>query len=108
MNQVRATIAGVPALSRDPDKLREAVRIVELERTRCADRRRRVLARPDIAARLVTELGYSRPDVWNGWIPPLSLPDDSPSGDGFDKVNHSPRRKALMAIMADVAEREAG
>lgn len=60
--------------------------------------RRRVLAHPDIAQRLVTELGYKRPEQWFGYIPPRV--------DSVGRLNDSPRRRALLDILAAVMERE--
>ena len=57
-----------------------------------AARRAMVLRHPDIAKRLVTELGYGRPGQWNGFIPPSHF-NGSPNG--------SPRRAALLEIEAD-------
>jgi hypothetical protein len=63
----------------------------------CAQRRADVLAHPDLAARLVAELGYQRPDQWNGFIPPATF-NGAP--------NDSPRRAALMLISAEAWKRE--
>jgi hypothetical protein len=38
-------------------------------------RRERVLAHPDLAARLVKVLGLPAADRWSGWIPPKTLPE---------------------------------
>lgn len=42
------------------------------------DRRAAVLAHEDLRKRLVTELGYARPEQWNGFIPPAMI---DPGGD---------------------------
>jgi hypothetical protein len=82
-------------------------------------RRRLVLSHEDIAHRLVTELGYQRPDQWNGYIPPRIAEYRSENrfgGAWLDGVwvadpmigllNTSPRRQALLEIVAAAAERE--
>ena len=67
------------------------------------DRRRRVLAHPDIAHRLVTELRYSRPEQWNGYVPPKAAYIDERD---LGVPNRSPRRTALLEILTAVLERE--
>lgn len=77
-------------------------------------RRRRVLEHRDIAERLIrAPLRYSRPEVWNGYIPPATgpygakLPDRLGLGDGVDDAhNASPQRVALIEILKAVLERE--
>lgn len=64
-----------------------------------AQRRARVLAHPDLAARLVSRLGFERPDQWNGYVPPRLGQND--------ELNTSPRRTVLIEIAAEALEREA-
>lgn len=64
----------------------------------CQARRELVLRHPDIAVRLTQPpLRYTRPEVWNGWIPPLTW---------REQINDSPRRKALMEIVAAAQKAE--
>jgi hypothetical protein len=82
-------------------------------------RRRLVLSHKDIAERLVTELGYQRPDQWNGYVPPKLAEYHSKNWAGgvwLDGVwvadpvsgplNTSPRRRVLLEIVAAAVERE--
>lgn len=67
----------------------------------CAERRARVLAHPDLAAALTKPpLSYSRPEVWNGYVPPAL--------DSNGRRNESTRRAALIELLNAVAEREEG
>jgi len=72
---------------------------VEIEVTTNAERRRAVLAHPDLAARLTEPpLAYSDPSRWTGYIPPemwQQLP------------NRSPRRTALVEIYEEALSRAA-
>lgn len=69
---------------------------------KCAERRRRVLAHPDIALRLTMRpLSFTTPEHWNGYIGSSEVPTIS----GY-KPNMSPRRKALIAILRAVEKRE--
>lgn len=78
-----------------------------------AARRALVLRHPDLAQKLCSQLiGYSRPENWNGWIPPATVPDMSAgaegpttSGPGY-MPNDSPRRAALVALVAEAERRE--
>lgn len=66
-----------------------------------AERRERVLAHPDLAARLTERpLKFARPDVWNGFVPPKYVP----SRDG-QRINDSPYRIALVDICAEAHRR---
>lgn len=71
----------------------------QIARSICDQRKEMVMRHPDIARRLVTELGYASPGQWNGFIPPSHF-NGSP--------NNSPRRAALLEIEADAwqADRE--
>jgi hypothetical protein len=83
-----------------------------------AARRTRVLAHPDLAAKLLKPpIGYrERPDQWTGYVPPKLLAEDicGPDcgrncGQGAQhlaRVNTSPRRKALVDIAAEAMRRE--
>lgn len=67
-------------------------------------RRERVLRYPDIAAKLThPPLNLANPTMWNGYIPPRTLPsnDDNP----YDEANQSPIRQQLVAIAADALRR---
>lgn len=69
----------------------------------CAENRRLVFAYPDIAARLCQPpLNFARPDHWRGYIPPAFMP---PNEVGIVKLNDSPNRVALLAILEAAAER---
>lgn len=75
-------------------------RIRQAKTAEIADRRRRVLAHPDLAARLTERpLDYTKPEQWNGYIPPEYW---------AQARNNCPRRAALLQLLADVREREAG
>lgn len=64
----------------------------------CQAERDRVLRHPDIAARLCERpLGYSRPEVWNGYVPPETWQG---------RHNDSPQRKALLEIITAAVEAE--
>ena len=61
--------------------------------------RDRVLALPELAKKLtLSPLDYAQPEQWNGFIPPEVW-------DG--QVNDSPRRAALLAIVAELEQAEA-
>lgn len=69
-------------------------------------RRARVLAHPDLADRLTEQpLSYTRPDQWNGYVPPDT--DAIPTGGGYVR-NDSPRRAVLVDICAEALRREQG
>jgi len=84
----------------------------------CQTRRARVLAHPDIAARLTwPPLDFTDPRKWNGYVPPATGPygearPDPTSRTGWDDSgvdeapNDSPRRAALMDILRAVVDRE--
>ena len=58
--------------------------------------RDRVLRHPDIAKRLCDPpLRYSRPEVWNGYVPPDTW---------RERHNDSPQRVALLAIITAAVE----
>ena len=68
----------------------------------CQAERARVLRHPHIAARLTQPpLGYSRPEVWNGYVPPETWQG---------RHNNAPQRAALLEIITDAvkADEETG
>lgn len=68
-------------------------------REKCAERRARVLAHPDIAKRLCDlPMRYPSPEFWTGYIPGPTRGDDRP--------NNSPIRRQLLSIVQAVYERE--
>ncbi len=79
-------------------------------RAAAAERRRRVLAHPDLAQRLTERpLGFPRPEMWNGYIPPatgfwerVSRPGEIPA----EVPNNSPVYLALREVGYALAERE--
>lgn len=76
--------------------------LVEQARIQCQARRDRVLAHPDIAAKLTKPpLNYSKPEIWNGYIPPATT-----GALVGARTNSSVVRKALIAICNEVVERE--
>lgn len=81
----------------------EAIKQLQAAKAReIADRRELVLRYPDIAAKLTERpLRFSRPEAWNGYIPPKLTPDR----DGY-RLNTSPFRAALVAICAEAEQRE--
>ena len=71
----------------------------------CQARRALVLHYPDLADQLKSNLiGYSRPENWNGYIPPEY---DPPRRDGTVPLNDSPRRAALVALVEEAERRAA-
>jgi hypothetical protein len=70
---------------------------LDLALIRRAERRRLVLAHPDLAARLTRlPLAYTRPDQWTGFVPPRVW---------RDQLNTDPRRLALAGICAEALHR---
>lgn len=86
-----------------PANRRLIVQAVLDARKRAHDRKERVKAHPDLAARLCRSLGYSRFDQWNGYVPSARMPG---SGDNDWALNTSPVRDELIAILHLVVERE--
>lgn len=72
----------------------------------CQERIKLVLAHPDLAEQLKSNLiGYTRPENWNGYIPPAEIP--GPAGaPGYYVPNPSPRRAALVALVDEAQRRE--
>ncbi len=89
----------------------EDIRRIRAEaRARTAERRRRLLAHPDIAQRLTERpLCFPRPGMWNGYVPPasgfwgrVSRPGELP----VEVPNNSPAYFAFCELGRAVAERE--
>jgi hypothetical protein len=81
-----------------PGWARAAAAAVAAARDANAHRRAAVLAHPDLAARLTQPpLSYSRPERWNGYIPPRLWREEP---------NTSPQRAALVEIAAEAMARE--
>lgn len=69
-------------------------------RARSAERRIRVLAHPDLAARLTHRpLGYDDPHQWSGYVPPRTW---------HGKLNTAPQRQVLVDICAEALRRDGG
>ncbi|WP_055406609.1 hypothetical protein [Frankia sp. ACN1ag] len=65
----------------------------------CAQRRARVLAHPDLAARLCAPpLGYRSPEGWNGFVPPRLC---------GEQLNASVVRRALVDLATEAMRRAA-
>lgn len=65
-----------------------------------AHRRALVLRHPDLAAQLTQPpIKFSRPEVWNGYIPPAT--------DCTGAINTAPSRRVLLELVAE-AEARAG
>lgn len=80
-------------------------------RREAAERRKLVLAHPDLAARLTRPpLDYKTPDQWSGHIPPLMIegPYDPRSPRGAWIRNPSPQRIHLVAIVREAYARTCG
>ncbi len=86
----------------------------EAKRT-CQARRTMVLKHDDLRMALCAPtVGYERAEQWNGFIPPATIPSagegatgpTTDPGTGFQR-NTSPRRQALLAIVAEAEKREA-
>jgi len=72
--------------------------IVNEELARCAERRDRVLAHPDLAQQLCDHpLKIADPTRWNGYVPPEMWQTQR---------NDSPYRAQIMRVLQAVAERE--
>ncbi|MCG5462174.1 hypothetical protein MED01_007052 [Micromonospora sp. MED01] len=81
------------------EQRRMLVQGVQEAARRAHERRARVKAHPDLAARLCRSLGYTRFNQWNGFVPPAR--------DASGQLNPYPVRAELLAILRAVAEREA-
>lgn len=63
-----------------------------------------VLAHPDLAEQLTKPpLNFSRPEAWDGYIPPETWGE---TARGHPRFNDSPRRIALLALVAEARRRE--
>ncbi len=75
-----------------------------------AERRRRVLAHPDLAEWLTRRpLSFVRPELWNGYVPPASGfwgPVSRPNELPVEVPNNSPCYYALCELGRAVVERE--
>jgi hypothetical protein len=84
-----------------PEQRREFAAAVRVAWSTAERRRRRVLAHPDIAVRLL-RVGYTDPAHWTGYVPPSTW-----SGHYGPVHNDSPVRRELVDILRAVAAREA-
>lgn len=57
-----------------------------------------VLHHADLSARLRGLFGYTRPEVWNGYVPPRT--------DGYGAYNDSPYRAGLVTIVTTALNRD--
>lgn len=82
-----------------------------------AARRDRVLAHPDLVARMKkAPLRMAEPERWTGWIPPRTDPQEACSGcrryeactttQHRARINDSPYRRELVEIAAEALRRE--
>lgn len=82
-----------------------------------ADRAKRVLAHPDLVARMKKPpLSMKEPDRWSGWIPPRTDPEQTCGGCRHGGtcattqhralINDSAFRKALVDIAAEALRRD--
>jgi hypothetical protein len=99
----------------DHDIPQQRRRVIEQARAENAARRDRVLAHPDLAARLVDALGITDPVRWSGWIPPKTLPEDvcnecragaCGSRAHLARTNRTYQRRQLVDIAAEALRRE--
>ncbi len=92
----------------------DVARIRAEARAAAAERRRRVLAHPDLAQRLTQQpLNFSSPGRWTGYVPPATGFWGPVSDSGIDSggpdhevANNSPCYFALRELGRAVAERE--
>lgn len=82
-----------------PGQRRAVAQAAQEAASRARDRKARVKAHPDLAARLCRALGYTRFEQWSGFVPPAR--------DAGGRLNTSPVRVELLAILRAVADREA-
>lgn len=74
-----------------------------------AERRRLVLAHPDLAARLTQPpIGYREPAQWSGYIPPYMIEGPCHAGRNTWTRNLSPVRVHLVAITHEAMARTYG
>lgn len=94
----------VPMVRRGHRDWRQVRRAAEAEASAAAQKRRvRVLAHSDLAARLTQEpIGYTRPEQWNGYVPPRTWGGTVHR----EYPNDSPRRAALVELAAEALRRE--
>jgi hypothetical protein len=116
-----ATIASLVRDYPPEHRLHQIAADIAGEADACRSRRAAVLKHKDLRARLVAELGYARPEQWNGYIPPATIsrwsddelsrsPEGRPNQRGKraagEQANDSPRRAVLMEISAEAWNRE--
>lgn len=95
------------------ERLVELRAVVGEQRKECADRRARVLAHPWARTRLKEILYLADANMWNGWVPPRFIAEDS---DGINnhaekypggrRKNDSPSRTALIQLLHDIDRHE--
>jgi hypothetical protein len=85
-----------------PERHRQVAGAVHHARVTAESNRAAVTAHPDLAEQLVTRLGYQRPDQWHGYVPPRTI-----SGAKGELPNTSPRRAALVDLVAEAKRRGA-
>lgn len=79
------------------------VQAARAARKQTDDQHKLIMRYPDIRAKLCDPpLGYQRPEQWHGYIPPAYCAEDV---DGVTRLNDSPRRTALLALLEEAAER---
>lgn len=75
-----------------------------IESDKAKERRRRVLAHPDLAKRLCEPpYNLAAPEMWTGFVPPAEVPVAT-----YWRPNNSPIRRQLIDILNAVAERDQG
>lgn len=89
----------------DEQPAKQWVKTVAAAKREAQERRKRVLAHPDLAAKLThPPLNLTDPLMWNGYIPPKTLPGDD--GNPYNEVNKSPIRQQLVEIATEALRRE--
>lgn len=84
-------------------KSRPCVEAARAAARQTSDQHKLISRYPDIRARLCEPpLGYANPGQWHGYIPPAYCAEDV---DGVTRLNDSPRRTALLALLEEAAER---
>lgn len=84
-------------------KSRPCVEAARAAARQTSEQHKLIMRYPDIRARLCDPpLGYAKPEQWHGYIPPAY---DAERIDGVTRLNDSPRRTALLALLEEAAER---
>ncbi|MCM1943180.1 hypothetical protein NC239_33755 [Streptomyces sp. G3] len=92
------SLADAQALMKDGDVGRLIKHHMAEAQRAAAHRRGLVLRYPDLAEKLTqAPINHSRPDVWNGFIPPAT--------DCTGAINTAPCRPALLALVAEAEAR---